>query len=151
MRAIRGCPGEEASLSFETVTRFFVRLPLASGSRCADDHDASSPCRLLHPIIASSRGFAWDPARSRNIRSVGPGVIESYRVATMTNAYMPIARVPITPANPQAAMYVHILPTLEISFDQGVPGVELESVTEVLIRIHDFLTINVLPKLEPFL
>ncbi len=111
------------------------------------DLDRINKHRLLHPVIAFSTGLLLNPSRSRNV-ALGPGTIEV--CGGIVEQDTQIARLPARPAVRGEKMYVEVDAALEVAFERGVPGVELQPVMEVLTGIYNYIVTEVLPALAPF-
>ncbi len=105
--------------------------------------------RLLHTAFAHGGGAGWNPARSRNLAAIGPGVIESIGGPITTDT--PIARIPVQPIDPEIEVYVEVQPTLDVAFTQGTPIVEYESVYKTLRDTYVHVVGTVVPALKPYL
>jgi hypothetical protein len=110
--------------------------------------------RLLHPVAGFSGGLLLDvpyrdPSMPPLTHPFGSGTLHVYTGVVEQNTL--IARIPANHALGDPNVEMKIRAPLQIVFDIGVPGVELQPVIEVLVSLFNHLVIQVVPKLESFL
>jgi hypothetical protein len=112
--------------------------------------DRFSKHRLLHPTVASFHGTKWAISAFRNIRAIGPGVIDTYGGTIETET--PISRIfGVHPIDPAADMHVEINPALDIAFSASAPAAAADPVLTTLGDIYTHIRDEVLPRLTSFL
>jgi len=111
--------------------------------------DRISKHRLLHTGVAGFAGTAWTIQEFRNVRCIGPGLIQSLAGTVETDT--PISRIyGVHPIDPAANMHMEINPAIDIALgDETVYGGE--PVLRSLATIHNHLVAVVVPALAPFL
>jgi len=114
------------------------------------DLDRVDKHRLLHTTVASFAGTIWSIAAFRNIRAMGPGLIQSFGGAVETDT--PIARIcGIHPIDPNTEMHVEIDPAMDVAFNNDVPVAAEQPVRTTLGAIYSHIRDRVFPALTPFL
>jgi hypothetical protein len=114
------------------------------------DLDRASKHRLLHTTVAAHEGMLWGIAEFRNVRCLGPGMIESYGGPVETDT--PIGRIiGIHPIDADTQMHVEINPAPSIAFSDEAPAGAEEPVLAILQGIRTYIDTDVLPLLVGFL
>jgi hypothetical protein len=112
--------------------------------------DRFSKHRLLHATVASFHGTKWVIPAFRNIRAIGPGLIETYGGTIETET--PISQIfGIHPIGPAADMHVEINPALDVAFSASAPAAAADPVLTTLGNIYAHIRDEVLSRLTPFL
>lgn len=113
--------------------------------------DRVSKHRLLHTAVATSRSTIWNWEAFRNVRGIGPGIIQTLRGPVETDT--PIGRIyGVHVVDPEAEVHVEIHPSLSVTFDGSTaPFLAGSPISAKMWLLHEEVWWGAIQTLSPFL
>lgn len=106
--------------------------------------------RLLHTTVAGFLGTIWDINNFRNVRCIGPGLIQSFSGTIETDT--PISRIyGVRPLVLNADVHMEIRPALDVVLSPQNPTGGGAPLVSLLTKIYIHVTEVVVPTLVPYL